>query len=165
MATKRGTTTTYVVTFFLEHFYFWYWCFSFVHPVTHKMQIDVRFVGYNVTPRYIIQLNFQKLISYSHPNEGESWWCIWMQVHLVQSKMINDKNNFLKQKYFFKPKNPNLFIDTISRQNCNCANFLPKSVKTHFPAKTHFLAKTHFSPEPRKDSSPKIVKHKFLPKL
>ena len=68
------------------------------------------------------------------PNEGESWWCIWTKMHLVQFKMINDKNDLLKSKYYFQTLNSNFLHIYFSAITKNA--FSRKNWKTHFPAKT-----------------------------
>ena len=77
---------------------------------------------------------FWKPISNSHPNECESWWCIWMQMHLFQSKMINDKNDHLKLKYYFQTVNSTFCKYIFPSEPKNI--YFPQKLKTYFLAKT-----------------------------
>ena len=77
------------------------------------MQINIRFMHYNATSRWITQLNLLKFISNFHPNEGESW-----MLHL------DDKNDILKSKYYFQTVN-SIFLQYI----------FPPEQKIHFLAK------------------------------
>ena len=115
-------------------------CCSFVHPSDPSgWRSKSMFVLYIIilhpdgSSNWIFKNSSQILIQMKVSLDGASG-CRCIQMHLVKSKMINHKNDFLKWKYYFQTVNSiflHIHFSAITKKYIFSQNW-----KTHISAKT-----------------------------